>query len=274
VLSIRPLVKLGELSNNMYLIHIITISYILSLLDKILEHNNLNKIIASILVLLVTVCLSYIYSLYENKKLKDKLIRFFGNFKRRKFKFTNFTIIANNCFAGIIYRNNNIPYQSPTCGLFIMPDDYIKFIYNLKKYLSKEMQQISINDSKYKEYLETINYSGTIGKIDDIEVMFLHYKDFEEAKNKWYKRAERINYDKIIYKFNDQNNCTYDNLKDFQSFKAKNKLCFTAKKYNGVDSIIFEEFEKDGYVKNDTKEKIFKKYINIYDYINSIDGDK
>ncbi len=208
------------------------------------------------------------------KKVKDKIIRFIGNFKKKKFKCLDFTIISNNCFAGIVYRNNNIPYQSPTCGLFIMPDDYIKFIYDMKKYLKKDMNQINIDESKYKDYLKSINYDGTIGKIDDIEIMFLHYKDFNEAKEKWYNRAKRINYNKIIYKFDDQNNCTYDNLKDFQKFKVDNKICFTAKKYDGIDSIIFSEFEKDGYVVNDTKESIFKKYINIYDYINSIDGDK
>jgi uncharacterized protein (DUF1919 family) len=241
-------------------------------LTRILPHTTVIKLIGSLSALLLTVLVSYLvhYKKYINitKKIKDKLIRFIGNFKKRKFKYTDFTIISNNCFGGIIYRNNNIPFQSPTCGLFIMPDDYIKFIYKMKSYLEKDMTEISINESKYKDYLNKINYSGTIGKVDDIEIMFLHYKDFNEAKEKWYRRAKRINYDKIIYKFSDQNNCTYQNLLDFQNFKAKNKICFTARKYDDVDSIIFSEFTKDGYVVNDTKEKIFKKYFNIYDYIN------
>ena len=204
------------------------------------------------------------------ERMKKIYFKTVGTIKAKKFKSTDFSIISNNCFAGIIYRNHRLPYLTPTAGLFIMPKDYIKFINNIKYYLNIEPVEININDSIYKNYLESIQYDGAIGKIDDIEIMFLHYKEFREAKRKWINRAKRINYNKIIYKFNDQNNCTYEDLLNFQKFEAKNKICFTAKKYEGIDSIVFKEFEKDGYVQNDTKESIFKKYFDIYNYINNL----
>lgn len=207
------------------------------------------------------------YNLKET--LKKKYFKYTGIIKRNKIKNKKFTIISNNCFAGIVYRNNAIEYQSPTCGLFIMPDDYIKFIYNLKHYLNiDKFNKISINESKHSDYLRKIKYNGIIGKLDDIEIMFLHYKTFEEAVEKWNRRKQRINYENIIYKFNDQNQCTYAQLEMFNDFKEKNKLLFTAKKYDNIDSIQFKEFEKYDYVLNDSKEKIYKKYIDIYKYLN------
>ena len=202
------------------------------------------------------------------EKLKDIYFNLVGPFKAKKFEITDFTIISNNCFGGIIYRNNHLPYLTPTAGLFIMPADFIKFINNLKYYLNIEPIEIDIQNSKHHDYLEKINYNGVIGKIEDIELMFLHYSDFDEAKEKWLRRTKRINFEKIIYKFNDQNNCTIEELKAFNEFDAKNKILFTAKKYDGIDSYVLKQYEKIGYVVDDTKEKNVKKVFNIYNYVN------
>lgn len=272
LLSLKPIVLLGDISGEMYIIHNVFTAYILGVATRILPHNTYLAIFVDTFVLVLTIIISYVvhYKKYENikKKLKTKLIHILGIFKRKKLKCKNFTIISNNCFAGVFYRNNALEYMSPTCGMFIMPEDYIKFIYNLKKYLNFELKEIKLDESNYKEYLGKIKYTGTIGKLNDIEIMFLHYKNFEEAKQKWERRSKRINFNNIIYKFNDQNNCTYEELEKFEKFEAKNKLCFTAKRYNNINSIVFTEFEKDGHVVNDSKEKIYKKYIDMYKYIN------
>ena len=203
------------------------------------------------------------------KKLKKIYYKKIGPLFAKRFKFTDFSIISNNCFGGIIYRNHHLPYLTPTVGLFIMPKDYIKFIYNIKYYLNIEPVEISIDNSKYSSYLKSIKYNGFVGKLDDIELMLLHYNNFNEAKVKWNKRKKRINFDKIIYKFNDQNNCTIEDLEAFNNFTQKNKILFTAQKYDSIDSYVLKKFEKDGYVVDDTKNKNIKKYFNIYNYINN-----
>lgn len=208
------------------------------------------------------------------EKIKKLYFKYIGSLKRKKFKNTNFTIISNNCFGGIIYRNHHMPYLTPTAGLFIMPDDYLKFIKNIKKYIKIEPIEISVNESKYKKYLNKINYGGTIGKIEDVEIMFLHYHNFKEAKEKWIKRCKRINFDRIIYKFNDQNECTFKNLKEFNDLDLKNKICFTARKYEGIDSYVLSKFSDAGYVLDDTKNKNIKYAFDIYEYINNITGEK
>lgn len=204
------------------------------------------------------------------ERLKKIYFKTFGRLKAKKFKFTDFSIISNNCFGGIIYRNHHLPYLTPTAGLFIMPRDYIKFINNLKYYLNVEPTEVKVEKSKYYEYLKKRNYNGTIGKIDDIEIMFLHYQDFNEAKEKWIKRAKRVNYNKIIFKFNDQNDCSIEDLKAFNDFKAKNKILFTAKEYDGINSYVLKQYEKKGYVIDDTKRKNTKAVFDIYAYINKM----
>ena len=149
-----------------------------------------------------------------------------------------------------------------------MADDYIKFIYNLKEYIDKDIDFIDINKSKHKDYLLKLNYSSPIGKIDDIEIMFLHYNSEEEAKEKWNRRKKRIQWDNIIYKFSDQNMCTYNHLKMFNEFNAKNKICFTTRKYDELDTIQIKEFKNSENVLDDIKS--YKKYFNFYNYLNNL----
>lgn len=208
------------------------------------------------------------FNLTEN--IDQKLL---SKIRNRRIKNKYFTIISNNCFAGWVYRIYNLPYQTPTAGLFIMPKCYLKLIKNLKYYMEKDIVFISEEESIYKEYLrQNLEKFGQypIGKIDDIEIHFLHYKTKEEAKEKWDRRKKRINYDKIIYKFNDQNGCTLQNIKDFMKIdKLKHKICFVANKnYNIEGTYFIKEFDKNKYVINDTW--FCRKYINLTKLINNI----
>ena len=203
------------------------------------------------------------------KKILLKIYkRTIGIINNKRIKNKNVTIISNNCWAGIFYRNNNLKYLSPTLGLFFMADEYIKFIYNIKYYINTELNFINIQNSKYKDYLKKLNYNAPIGKIDDLEIMFLHYKTEAEALDKWNRRKQRINWDNIIYKFSDQNMCTYKNLEDFEKFNAKNKICFTTRKYDELNTIQIKKYEKCENIGDDIKS--YKKYFNMYKYLNSI----
>lgn len=207
-----------------------------------------------------------------NDKIKKKLLKVYkktiGVINNKKIKNKDITIISNNCWGGIFYRNNNLEYLSPTLGLFFMAEEYIKFIYNIRYYIEQDITFINIEQSKYKNYLKKLNYNSPIGKIDDLEIMFLHYKNEDEAKEKWNRRKERINWNKIIYKFSDQNMCTYKHLQQFNEFNAKNKICFTTRKYENLDTIQIKEFEKYENVVDDIKK--YKKYFDIYKFINNI----
>lgn len=206
--------------------------------------------------------------------MKQKIITLYkktiGKINNKKIKNKNLTIISNNCWGGIFYRNHNLEYCSPTLGMFFMADEYIKFIYDMKKYIDSDIAFISIDKSKYSQYLKMIKYDGLIVKILDLEICFLHYDSEEEAEEKWNRRKERINWDNILYKFNDQNLCTYEHLKRFNEFQVQNKICFTSKKYKELDTIQIKKFEKYNYVLEDIKS--YKKYINMIKFINQMKG--
>lgn len=206
--------------------------------------------------------------------MKKKIINLYkktiGKINNKKIKNKNITIISNNCWGGIFYRNNNLEYCSPTLGMFFMADEYIKFIYEMKKYIESEIEFISIDESRYCQYLKMIKYDGLVAKILDLEICFLHYDSEEEAKEKWNRRKGRINWDNILFKFNDQNLCTYENLKRFNELEANNKICFTAKKYPELKTIQIKKFEKYNYVLEDIKS--YKQHINIINFINNMKG--
>lgn len=189
-----------------------------------------------------------------------------GKINYLRIKNKDITIISNNCWGGIFYRNNNLEYLSPTLGMFFIGKEYIKFIYNLKHYIECELNFIKVENSKYYDYLKKIQYNGIIGVLEDVEICFLHYENEKEALEKWNRRKKRINYNNILYKFNDQNLCTYHDLKMFENFEAKNKILFTAKKYDNINSIQIKKYKNYEYVLEDIKS--YKKYVNIYKFLN------
>ena len=73
--------------------------------------------------------------------------------RRKKLREDNFTIISNNCWGGHVYRYFNMPYDSPTIGLFFESTDYIKFISNLKHYINQELRFITFEESRNKDML-------------------------------------------------------------------------------------------------------------------------
>lgn len=190
----------------------------------------------------------------------------------------SFTIISNNCWGGIIYDKFSLPYNTPTIGLWIPPRDYCKFLANLNYYLKQSVVQISYQDSHVYELLKKRKEEGRynfnldnliIGRIVDVDIIFLHYNSFNDAKNKWEKRCKRVNFKNMLIKFNDQNECTYEDYKDFSKLDFEHKLFFTANKQwcNNSFDVFVQMFEKDGYVVNDTRNEI---KMNIKEYLNKM----
>ena len=171
------------------------------------------------------------YYNYEEirRRARGRWRKYFAKYRASALKQREFTIISNNCWGGTIYESYNLPKMSPTVGLFIMADDYIRFCSDLKGYLAKELTFIPPTQSVHFEELQNTNNFGKypVGLLGDVEIMFLHYHSEQEAKEKWERRCKRINWDKMIVKFNDQNGCTYKEAQAFFELPLKNKLFFT-----------------------------------------------
>jgi len=208
--------------------------------------------------------------------LCHKLSNYRRNYRRKKLNKTRFTIISNNCWGGGIYESYNLVKQSPTIGMYILPGDYLKFISNIKHYLHCKLEFIDPNCSENKEYIINNidrNYgSYPVGVLDDIEIYFMHYKNREIAKSKWKRRIDRICWDHIIFKFNDQNGCTNEQLIQFAKLPLPNKIAFTVRDgFEDLDSIIkVNNPNKKDYVEYSNEPFGQNKYFNVNKFINRI----
>ena len=97
-----------------------------------------------------------------------------------------------------------------------------------------------------------------IGRLDDVEIVFLHYKTKEEAIEKWNRRLNRVNYDNLIIKFSEQNLCDYEHLKAFEELSYKKKILFTKKEYAGIKSIVLPFYKNKVSLLSDIHEYRFK----------------
>lgn len=194
---------------------------------------------------------------YEGLRLKvlEKKRHLFSERYNKKLLNKDFTIISNNCWGGMIYESYNLQKQSPTVGLFFMAHDYISFLSKLKEYIyNSKLDFISSEQSKWQKEMKIYGDdrfgSYPIGKLtldngESIEIFFLHYHSEQEAREKWNRRCERINWERLLIKFNDQNGCTEEDIEKFTQLDYKNKCFFTVKKWNQEDkwkSILKENY--------------------------------
>ena len=194
--------------------------------------------------------------------------------RRKKLKIENPTIISNNCWGGIVSQYLGIKYYTPTVGLYFFAEEYIKFLERFDYYIEQKLKIIDTKDSKYyKNMLKKKEENAIVGKLDDVEIVFLHMKTGKEAIEKWNKRVQRINKKYIIFKFCEQNECTKKHVERFEKLPFKNKICFTTKDYPGYKSVIwFKDQVKNKEVVRDSYES--HKYLNIIDYINNMEEEK
>lgn len=208
------------------------------------------------------------------KEIRLRINKFGSSFRRKKLNIKNPTIISNNCWAGIVSQYLGIKYYTPTIGLYFFSEEYIKFLERFDYYIKQKLEIIDTKDSKYYDEMIKKNHQNAIvGKLDDVEIVFLHMKTGKEAIEKWNKRVKRINRRNIIFKFCEQNECSSEHIKRFENLPFKNKICFTTKEYPEYKSVIwFKDQVKNEEVVRDYYES--HKYLNIIDYINNMKEEK
>lgn len=200
--------------------------------------------------------------------VKALVKKVFGKIRNLSLKSDKFTIISNNCWGGLVYQRYNLPYNTPTVGLYFFADDYIKFVSDLEYYLSLKLNFIDVEKSRHYEVLQRRGELDVpIGILDDVEIVFLHYKDKEEAFNKWERRKTRVDRSNLIIKFSEMNQCTDQHLARFNNLPYKIKFVFTHNIRPDIESsIVYYGYEMKTEVENDTNK--YADYIQIDSLIN------
>ena len=198
-------------------------------------------------------------------KLNSFVEKFIFRKIKKKIKANNITILSNNCTAGVIYHLLGMKFYSPTINLYISPDDFVAFLENIDKYLSKEMVE-SVSDCGYP-----------VGKLGDITIHFKHYSSFEEAKAKWEERAKRINKGNIVAIMTDRitattkypYRCDDNTIVKFDNIPILKKVVFTSKKFDSLKSTYFlKEYSEDKVVGiiTDYSKKLGKRNFLLSDF--------
>jgi uncharacterized protein (DUF1919 family) len=198
-------------------------------------------------------------------KIGNKIL---GRHRRRHLTNRDFSIISNSCVAGGIYQKLDMPYATPTVGLFLFPDDYIEFLEKLEHYTKQSLKFKAI--SKYPEANERRRKSrhyypiGVLG--DDVEVHFLHYENENEANEKWTRRKERINFQNLFLIWDDKANFNEEFLCRYETLPFEHKLFLSIKDRENTGKVMFVQVSKDDPLVI-TRAK-FEKKFNIIKWLN------
>ena len=131
-----------------------------------------------------------------------------------------------------------VRFNSPTINLYFEAVDYIRFLENLDYYLACTLT------------FEENSLTYPIGYLDDVKIYFVHYASIDDAKNKWEERKKRLNKDNLFIIMTDRDGCNFEILKRFDQLPYKNKIIFTAQKYDEFKSVVwlkqYQNYDKVG----------------------------
>lgn len=201
---------------------------------------------------------------------REWLNKYFAPYRQKKLLGTDFTIISNNCWAGHVYRRYRINYNTPTIGMYFFPEDYLKFISNLKENVNLPMKVIPASQSKHYQRLQELKQTNVPIAVlgDDIEIVMLHYHSEKEVIEKWNRRKARINWNHLLVKNTMQNGMTEEQVKRYDALPFAQKIIFVPYKMDGVKSAIWYKSDcKSDRVLDDIIN--FNKYIDLTKWLNS-----
>ncbi len=185
--------------------------------------------------------------------------------KRSKLKNGNPTVFSANCNGAMILHDMKCRFNSPFVNLYVQADDFLKFLKNPEKYLNAEPVEIK-SDMPFP-----------VGMVEDIMLFFMHYKSFDEARDKWIERSKRVDMNNLFIMMTDKNGCTEKHIAEFDSLPYDNKVIFTHKPYPEFKSAYYiKGFENDGEVGilSDWKPGFWKRrWLDDFDYVKFLNGD-
>ena len=185
----------------------------------------------------------------KSRRLREKLIN------------PNICLLSNNCNGGFILHDLGLQFNSPFVNLWLEADDFVKYLTNIEFYRSCELK--FIKDQKY-------NYP--VGVLFDIKIYFMHYKNEEDAKEKWNARNRRMNLDHLFIIMTEKENCSYETLNRFDSLPYKNKVVLTHHPYPMIKSSFyihgFEDEKELGILSDYEKGSLCgKRYYDQFDFV-------
>ena len=178
---------------------------------------------------------------------------------RKKIKNKDFSIITNTCVGGYIYKDLQLPFLTPTVALSITPGSFIRMCLDLKRYMGEELVRVE-TDRPYP-----------VGRLADINIYFVHYNSFEEARAAWNRRRERINYDNIFIIMKESGAIAPQKKKDFQRIPYP-KVMFVSHPTDEPNEFYISGFERRGFLDDIIQfQDGRRRYFEQFDFVSFLD---
>lgn len=129
------------------------------------------------------------------------------------------SIIANNCWGGFTCKSVGLRFNSPFINMWMNSNDYLTMVENFKYYMDIEPRFIRM------EYDRVLGQEYPVVGLDDVEIHWNHYTDFEEALQIWNRRKARINYENVLIEMFITNK---EDLQRFLKLPQKYKVGFSS----------------------------------------------
>lgn len=199
------------------------------------------------------------------RKTIFRVVRFFKkNAYRRQVSEEDITIISSNCLAGCIYSDLGKEFTSPTINLFLYAPCFIEFCERIDYYLTLDL--VECFQSKYSQVI-----IGTypVGLLGDIEIHFLHYSSFSDAKISWNKRKDRVNRENIVFMMTDRDGFDLSIGKRFDALPGSKNVLFAANNYADLPSALYCSDESEIISDDFTSFRKYERYMNIVNWYNN-----
>ena len=118
--------------------------------------------------------------------------------KRLARRLTNLnpSILSLDCVGGVMAHDLRLRFNSPTVNLFFEScGDFIDYVSELRYYTQTELCECPYAYEGVRRYPVGVLKGNDV--LPDVKIHFLHYHSFEEAREKWLERNERLNFDNL-----------------------------------------------------------------------------
>lgn len=165
-------------------------------------------------------------------------------------------------------------FRSPTVNLIIYEEQFLIFCQNLKAYSRCPVEKPTEEEAKA---FTAYDYPVGIlrgGDLPDINLLFVHYGSFDEAKAKWEARFTRVNYDDVFVVMDRGMDARDEILNAFYALPYEHKVFFTHKEdperwpCNFRFNYYTPERYKSGYLYNGVKKGLAHfMVLDEFDYV-------
>jgi uncharacterized protein (DUF1919 family) len=190
-----------------------------------------------------------------------------ARYYRGRLKSERFSIVSSDCWGAAVYQHLRVRYQTPFVGLFLPAPCFLELLSDVRGYLGSPLE--FAEESRYAE-LESERRRGRaypVGLLGGrVEVHLAHYATWAEAREKWQRRCDRVDYDNLFVKLSaDKDLCTPEHVRRFDAMPYANKVCLTARSYPDVRSAI----RIPGYVRDGaTMYRLSLPHVNVVRWLN------